>query len=125
MLPFPGTCILDLISNPIGHIVLCVLAKAFCPLKLIYICEIVKNTMVFQILLTAASIPQLVKQGITHVTMYETEWCTQFQKLPIIQNRRRNWQPTTVFLPGESQRQGSLVGCRLWSHTESDTTEAT
>ena len=35
------------------------------------------------------------------------------------------WQPTPVFLPGESQGQGSLVGCRLWVCTESDTTEAT
>ena len=32
---------------------------------------------------------------------------------------------TPVFLPGESQRRGSLVGCRLWGRTESDTTEAT
>ena len=38
---------------------------------------------------------------------------------------RRKWQPTPVFLPGESQRQGSLVGCSLWGHTESDTTEVT
>ena len=38
---------------------------------------------------------------------------------------RRKWQPTPVFLPGESQGWGSLVGCRLWGHTESDTTEAT
>ena len=38
---------------------------------------------------------------------------------------RRTWQPTPVFLPGESQGQGSLVGCRLWGRTESDTTEAT
>ena len=38
---------------------------------------------------------------------------------------RRIWQPTPVFLPGESQGQGSLVGCSLWGHTESDTTEAT
>ena len=30
-----------------------------------------------------------------------------------------------VFLPGESQGRGSLVGCRLWSRTESDMTEAT
>ena len=30
-----------------------------------------------------------------------------------------------MFLPGESQGQGSLVGCRLRGHTESDTTEAT
>ena len=38
---------------------------------------------------------------------------------------RRKWQPTPVFLPGESQGRGGLVGCRLWGHTESDTTEAT
>ena len=38
---------------------------------------------------------------------------------------RRKWQSTPVFLPGESQGQGSLVGCRLWGRTESDTTEAT
>ena len=30
---------------------------------------------------------------------------------------RRKWQPTPVFLPGESQGWGSLVGCRLWGHT--------
>ena len=38
---------------------------------------------------------------------------------------RRKWQPTPVFWPGESQGRGSLVGCCLWGHTESDTTEAT
>ena len=38
---------------------------------------------------------------------------------------RRKWQPTPVFLPGESQGRGSLMGCRLWSRTESDTTEVT
>ena len=32
---------------------------------------------------------------------------------------RRKWQPTPVFLPGESQGRGSLVGCPLWGHTES------
>ena len=37
----------------------------------------------------------------------------------------KEWQPTPVFLPGESQERGSLVGCRLWGRTESDTTEAT
>ena len=36
---------------------------------------------------------------------------------------RRKWQPTPVFLPGESQGRGSLVGCCLWGRTESDTTE--
>ena len=34
--------------------------------------------------------------------------------------RRRKWQPTPVFLPGESQGRGSLVGCCLWGRTESD-----
>ena len=38
---------------------------------------------------------------------------------------RRKWQPTPVFLPGESQGWRSLVGCCLWGRTESDTTEAT
>ena len=40
-------------------------------------------------------------------------------------NWRRKWQPTPVFLPGESQGWGSLVGCHLWGRTESDMTEAT
>ena len=38
---------------------------------------------------------------------------------------RRKWQPTPVFLPGESQGQRSLIGCCLWGLTESDTTGAT
>ena len=38
---------------------------------------------------------------------------------------RRKWQPTPVFLPGESQGRGSLVGCRLWGRAESDMTEVT
>ena len=37
---------------------------------------------------------------------------------------RRKWQPTSVFLPGESQGRRSLVDCRLWGRTESDTPEA-
>ena len=37
----------------------------------------------------------------------------------------KEWQPTPVFLPGESQGRGSLVGCRLWGRTELDMTEAT
>ena len=40
-----------------------------------------------------------------------------------------NWKalqhPTPVFVPGESQGRGSLVGCRLWGCTELDTTEVT
>ena len=36
-----------------------------------------------------------------------------------------NGNPLQCFLPGESQGWGSLMGCGLWGHTESDTTEAT
>ena len=51
--------------------------------------------------------------------------CTTSLPLFIFMHWRRKWQPTPVFLPGESQGRGSLVGCRLWGRTESDTTEAT
>ena len=38
---------------------------------------------------------------------------------------RRAWQPIPIFLPGESQRQRSLVGCSPWGCKELDMTEAT
>ena len=38
---------------------------------------------------------------------------------------RREWQPTPVFLSGESLGQRSLVGYSPWGHKEWDTTEAT
>ena len=50
---------------------------------------------------------------------------TQNCKLTIPKKWRRKWQPTPVFLPGQSQEQRSLVGCCLWGRTESDTAEAT
>ena len=51
------------------------------------------------------------------------DWTTSLS-LFIFLHWRRKWQPTPVFLPGESQGRGSLVGCCLWGRTESDTTEA-
>ena len=33
-------------------------------------------------------------------------------------SHRRKWQPTPVFLPGESQGWRRLVDCRLWGRTE-------
>ena len=36
---------------------------------------------------------------------------------------RRKWQPTPLFLPGESQSERSLEGCSLWGRKESDVTE--
>ena len=41
-----------------------------------------------------------------------------------VAGRETVWQRTPVFLPGESQGRGSLMGCHLWGRTESDTTEA-
>ena len=52
------------------------------------------------------------------------DWATSLSFFTFL-HWRGKWQPTPVFLPGESQGQGSLVGCRLWGCTESDTTEAT
>ena len=52
------------------------------------------------------------------------DWATSLSLFTVM-HWRRKWQPTPVFLPGESQGWGSLVGCRLWGRTESDTTEAT
>ena len=52
------------------------------------------------------------------------DWTTSLSLFTFM-HWRRKWQPTPVFLPGESQRRGSLVGCHLWDHTESDTTEVT
>ena len=52
------------------------------------------------------------------------DWATSLSLFTFI-HWRRKWQPTPVFSPGESQGLGSLVGCRLWVRTESDTTEVT
>ena len=52
------------------------------------------------------------------------DWATSLSLFPFM-HWRRKWQPTPLFLPGESQGWGSLVGCRSWGRTESDTTEAT
>ena len=52
------------------------------------------------------------------------DWATSLSLFTFL-HWRRKWQPTPVFLPGESQGRGSLVSCRLWGRTESDTTEVT
>ena len=52
------------------------------------------------------------------------DWATSLSLFTFM-HWSRKWQPTPVFLPGESQGRESLVGCRLWGRTESDTTEAT
>ena len=52
------------------------------------------------------------------------DWVTSLSLFTFM-HWRRKWQPTPVFLPGESQGRGSLVGHRVGGRTESDTTEAT
>ena len=50
---------------------------------------------------------------------HDYDWATSLWLFTFM-HWRRKWQPTPVFLPGESQGQGSLVGCHLWGHTEWD-----
>ena len=45
------------------------------------------------------------------------DWATSLSLFTFM-HWRRKWQPTPVFLPGESQGWGSLVGCPLWGRTE-------
>ena len=52
------------------------------------------------------------------------DWVTSLS-LSTFMHWRRKWQPTPVFLPGESHGWRSLVVCSPWGHTESDATEAT
>ena len=52
------------------------------------------------------------------------DWATSLSLFTFMRWRKK-WQPTPVFLPGESQGRRSLVGCRLWGCTESDMTEVT
>ena len=50
------------------------------------------------------------------------DWASSLSLFTFMQWKRQ-WQPTPVFLPGESQGWQSLVGCYLWGRTESDTTK--
>ena len=44
------------------------------------------------------------------------DWATSLSLFTFM-HWRRKWQPTPVFLPGESQERRSLEGCHLWDHT--------
>ena len=45
------------------------------------------------------------------------DWATSLSLFTFM-HWRRTWQPTPVFLPGESQGWQSLVGCHLWGQTQ-------
>ena len=50
------------------------------------------------------------------------DWATSLSLFTFM-HWRRKWQPTSVFLPGESQGRASLAGYSPWSHKELDMTE--
>ena len=50
------------------------------------------------------------------------DWATSLSLFTFM-HWRRKWQPTPMFLPGESQGQRSLVGCSPWGRKESDMTK--
>ena len=64
---------------------------------------------------------RLLSMGLLRVGQ---DWATSLSLFTFM-HWRRKWQPTLVFLPGESQGLGSLVGCHLWGCTESDTQSRT
>ena len=64
----------------------------------------------------------LVAQLVKNLPVMQETWV---QSLGWEEPWRREWQPTPVFLPGESHGQRSLVGYSPWGPTESDTTEVT
>ena len=68
------------------------------------------------------SVHILLKPGLENFELYFTSMWDECNCTVVW---RKKWPPTPVFLPGESQRWGSLVGCHLWGHTESDTAEVT
>ena len=64
---------------------------------------------------------------IHHQTLWSSRSCKRHRFDPWVMKIpwRRKWQPTPVFLPGESHGKRSLAGYSPWGCKESDTTEAT
>ena len=58
------------------------------------------------------------------IVFWSSFWVISSYLLPWLKGGPQ-WQPTPVLLPGKSHAWRSLVGCRLWGLTESDTTEVT
>ena len=93
----------------------------------VYMCIIIEKAMAPHSSTLAWKIPWMEEPGgLQSMGSLRVRWDSATSlSLFSFMHWRRKWQPTPVFLPGESQGQGSLMGCRLWGHTESDTTEAT
>ena len=77
----------------------------------------------------------LEKGQATHSRILELSWWLRWQRIclqyvrpgfdPWVEKMpwRRAWQPTLLFLPGESHGQRRLVGYSPWGHKELDKTE--
>ena len=62
----------------------------------------------------------------SNILTWKIPWTDEhggLQSMARVLERRRQWHPTPVLLPGKSHGRRSLVGCRLGGCTESDTTE--
>ena len=93
----------------------------------VHLCSLAEKTMVPHSSTFAWKIPWTEEPGrlrSMRSLRVGHDWATSLSLFTFMQWRKK-WQPTPVFLPGESQGQWSLMGCRLWGRTESDTTEAT
>ena len=77
----------------------------------------IKNTHTHKNRLWASLVAQMIK---SLPAMQETWVQSLDQEDPL---EKREWQPTPVFLPGESHGQRSPVGCSPWGRKESDTIE--
>ena len=66
---------------------------------------------------------RLKKQGPVIYFAQETHLKYKYTSLIVAFLWRRKWQPTPVFLPGESHGQRSMVGYSPWAHKELDMTE--
>ena len=131
---------MDVVSEVIGasiiqiHVVLCC---HFCPLlrqrwnfrqkNLVWLHNLTEKAMAPHSSTFAWKIPWAEEPGRLQSTdprRVRHDWATSLSLFTFM-HWRRKWQPTPVFLPEESQGQRSLVGCRLWGRTQSDTTDAT
>ena len=66
-------------------------------------------------------VPCIARQIINHWTTREVP--QNYFYTGVASNRRRQWHPTPVLLPGRSHGWMSLVGCGPWGRKELDTTE--
>ena len=73
------------------------------------VCEPYRNKKLFQVNMDCVSITKCLSQS--------------FYSAHMPSGRRRQWQPTPVFLPGKSHGWRSLMGYGRWGREDSDTTE--